>query len=194
MNAPKKKGTEASKALKNLEDFGYHIMLDQLSQESVTSIIDSLKTQSVRRTPLNEKNQSQWWDEITCLEGSKAAQLMFHDKIRKLISENWSAPAFCVYWANVYRAGEHIPYHKDTVGDLQLITGLISPHPSNGGDLILHHKGKRRVQLQPGQQLLFRASRTPHQTITLKSSEAVTQPIRCVGISRIFFNELSRDN
>lgn len=189
MNIPHSGQPEAMTMVQNLQDNGYHILADTLSEKIISKIIDDLKKQTVRRTPLNERNQSQWWDEISCSADSLAARLMFGERVSELISANWGEISYCTYWANLYQTGEFIPRHRDSEGHIQIITGLIASPESDGGFLVIHHNEAHQFVLQPGQQLLFKANETFHETTPLISSSDEPNPIRCVGICRVFLKK-----
>lgn len=174
--------------IQDLSERGFHILPSRLSQPSLGRVIDCLKQQRLRRTPLNDTDHSHWWDEVDCPANTIAAQHLFTERVKERVSQIWGPPSLCVFWANVYRAGERIPRHRDTEGELQIITALSIPPHACGGALIIHHQQSHEVLLSPGDQLIFSASTTDHETSVLSGTADCPNPIRAVGVCRLFFS------
>jgi len=173
---------------KNLLKNGYHIFPDAYDSRQIAYVVNELNRLQVRRTPLNEKNQSVWWDEINIPQSTHLAEIILDNSIRDQIEAEFCLIQEAVFWANRYRAGEYIPKHCDTQGDLQIILSVMIPPPNCGGNLLIYHQNTvNSVSQLPGQRLLFQATKTPHETTVLTNSPECENPMRIVCIGRIFF-------
>jgi hypothetical protein len=91
-------------------------------------------------------------------------------------------------WISRYREGEYISRHTDRAGSVQivLLLGILSGAP--GGTLMLTlPQGEVRLDLSPGDAVIFRASCIPHSTTPLVATPDCADPIRTVAVARYFF-------
>jgi hypothetical protein len=174
---------------KNLQQNGYYIFPNSYTLLQIENVLNELNQMDTRRTPLNEKNQSVWWDEISIPNSSYAASLILDNDIKLQIESEFSKIRDAVFWANRYKSGEYIPKHRDTQGDLQIILPVFLPPQNCGGNLLIHHSNNTRTIYQTiGQRLLFRAIKTPHETTRIINSPECAESMRIVCICRIFFS------
>lgn len=172
----------------NLAKLGYHIFPGVYSPSQVAYVLDELNRMDTRRTLLDENHQYVRWDEIYISQATRLAAMIFDNSLKLQIEAEFPLIQEVVFWANRYKAGEYIPKHCDTNGDLQIIMPVSLPPKNCGGDLLIHHrKGVNLVPQTPGQRLLFQAIRSPHETTKLISSSECETPMRVVCVGRIFF-------
>jgi hypothetical protein len=175
----------------NLTKQGYHIFPDIYTLSQVTYILNDLNQMNARRTLLDENNQSVWWDEIHIPQSTHLATMILDNSVKRPIEAEFPLIQEAVFWANRYSVGEYIPKHCDTNGDLQIVMPVSLPPKNCGGAMLIHHqRGENLVPQQPGQRLLFRAIRSPHETTKLINSSECANPMRIVCVGRIFFNKL----
>ncbi len=93
------------------------------------------------------------------------------------------------FWTSRFGVGEYIDEHCDARGSVQFLICLEAPPGACGGAVSFGvHSALGRVQLSPGDGLLFRASRIVHATEPLRASETAPQPELLVAVGRYFTN------
>ena len=110
------------------------------------------------------------WTEIGFAPGSLVHRIPELDEVKDLIRQatGHSGPYTSHTWANLYEAGEFIPWHRDSDGEIQLLLSLQSPPPARGGELLLGRPPKiAPLRLEPGDAVLFSARTLDHSTTAL---------------------------
>ncbi|MGC2237397.1 MAG: hypothetical protein WA584_14635 [Pyrinomonadaceae bacterium] len=172
----------------NLTKRGYHIFPNICAPSQIDGLMNALNRMNTRRTPLNEKNHSVWWEEINIPPSSPLTAIILDESLKNQIESEFSLIRDTVFWANRYNLGEYIPKHRDTQGDLQIILPVLLPPSNCGGKLVIHHpNGINEVFQSIGQRLLFQATQTTHETIPITNSIECLKPVRLVCVARIFF-------
>ncbi len=130
------------------------------------------------------------WEEHEIPPGTDLFAYLTRDDLNALALSRYAPGArieSVIAWCSTYRAGEHINRHTDKCGSIQLLLCLEAPPPGSGGELLLDLGGTSlRVCLQPGDALLFEASRIPHQTTPLVATAGTPAPKRSVVAVRYF--------
>lgn len=89
-----------------------------------------------------------------------------------------------IVWTSGYREKEYINPHRDNSGTAQLLVCLDAPlSQENGGKLVV---GESELFLQPGDALVFEATKLEHYTTPLVATEENQNPTRTVLIGRYF--------
>ncbi len=90
-------------------------------------------------------------------------------------------------WGNVYREGQHITWHRDKRGAVQMLICLGQPPVECGGILQARSGGKSvDISLCPGDGLLFRATQIEHRITPLTPSPSQPVPVRVTAVGRFF--------
>lgn len=168
------KGSPAflTNAKADLDAQGYFIHRHRLHDDLVLLVKKRLSQLSWRRTPLSDHDQSQSWHEANLEAEQPIRDAICSTGVRDLVIGLRGTPWYEAFWANSYASGEFIPRHTDNEGSLQLITAITVSRGGRGGEILLHHDRVRAVRLEPGQQLLFDATRTPHETTPIVDMSA----------------------
>lgn len=92
-------------------------------------------------------------------------------------------------WTSVYTIGQYIDRHKDRAGSIQIIICLQAPGHECGGELLLHlDEGTNRIDLQPGDAVIFKATSIEHSTTPLVATASDPQPKRVVAVGRYYMH------
>lgn len=167
---------------------GFHMFPERVTPHQLERVMLEIASRPHRRTPLSRRNRTVWWDEIEVPGDPETAGLLLSGGIRTGLAAEFPPIQDAVFWANRYGPGEYIPRHKDRAGDLQLLLVVKVPADEEaGGTLSLHFRGNPvPIPQNPGQILVFRASRTPHETSKLVPTNACPNPVRIACIGRLF--------
>jgi hypothetical protein len=87
-----------------------------------------------------------------------------------------------IAWLNVYGQGQHIDWHRDGVGDMQIILVLDAPCVPEGQLMLRTRENEQVVPLYIGDAILFSARRVFHRTTPI-----VTPGLRRVTAVMRFF-------
>jgi hypothetical protein len=89
-------------------------------------------------------------------------------------------------WAQSYRVGERIAWHRDSLGEIQFLLCVQSPGDDAGGRFCLRANEMEIVlRLEDGDALLFKASSLPHATTRVVGA-ATDAPQRITAVARFF--------
>jgi hypothetical protein len=89
-------------------------------------------------------------------------------------------------WAQSYRVGERIAWHRDSVGEIQFLLCVQSPAENAGGRFCLRaNETEIALCLEDGDALLFNASALPHATTRIVGP-AADAPQRITAVARFF--------
>ena len=174
--------------LLDLMDKGYHVLPGPAHARAVAEVLEELQTFARRRTPLNQNRTEQIWNEIAVPPESLTARTIFPPEIEYLLRAQFGQLS-CVYWANHYDAGEYIPPHKDTLGDLQIVMTFAVPPVGFGGRLRIRHGCWSEIPVEVGERIVFDARQTSHSTTAVLPNDVPGNAVhrRVVGVCRLFF-------
>ena len=123
------------------------------------------------------------WEERPVQPDSELWTTMQQDFVTQLVTQALGTQIRkMMAWTNVYAAGERIPWHKDSCGDIQLLLVVAASDPEAGGLWLESRAGPRRIPLPPGDAILFTAARIRHQT---SATVALKEP-RITAAMRFF--------
>ncbi|WP_217430764.1 hypothetical protein [Sphingomonas bacterium] len=90
-------------------------------------------------------------------------------------------------WANTYTPGQHISWHRDKYGAVQILLSICQPPPECGGVFQIRRYGiESDVALYPGDALLFRAVDIEHKITPLNATRSNSDPMRISIVARYF--------
>lgn len=160
-----------------------------VTMEQVNHLLVDTESLEVRRVRCGDDAVS--WDERTALPGSMAHRFFAEGEMRDLVHSHAGARRRRIkdltVWRSTYRSGEYIARHTDRSGDLQLLIALAVPPVACGGAFCAEIDGAERIlTLNPGDGVLFVASKTPHYTTALRPDAAEPSPRRDVVVARYY--------
>lgn len=166
-----------------------HVVLRELIPRRTLQVLKlSTEGLAARRVICGIPNVS--WGEQTLLPGHPLHRLFVRADLTRTIAESIGLASFAASvqcWTSCYALGEYINEHTDVTGAIQLLLCLEAPPPECGGSLRFGPGGAEgRVNLQPGDALLFVATQIVHATEPLVASPAVPEPRRTVAVARYF--------
>lgn len=155
-----------------------------IAERQVENLLDATKDVPSRRVKCGDGGVQ--WDEQNFEASHLAYEFFNQEPALRLIGGLTLKPTLehLIVWTSSYKEKEYINPHCDNSGTAQLLVCLDAPaSPESGGTLVV---GGSELFLQPGDALVFEATRLEHYTTPLVATKESQNPTRTVLIGRYF--------